>query len=269
MCTLAIYFKVAPGWPAVIAANRDEFLDRPASGPTTLCENPRVIGGKDLRAGGTWLGINEFGVVAGLLNRRSASQARADARSRGLLCLDVLRRRSAREAAEFARSQRAGDYNPFNLLIASRDAAFVAYNRGAEIDLVELTPGLHMLTNLDVDDFECPKISRAYERFAALGARDQFRADALAMRHALASLLADHETQLDSRQAGSDAPRANALCLHLDSYGTRCSSLIFLGAAESRIAHFFAPGAPCRTPYEAAPVPSSQPGRAAHAPSSR
>ena len=107
--------------PVVIAANRDEFLERPAGDPTTLLENPHVVGGKDLKAGGTWLGISEHGIVAGLLNRRAENGANPDARSRGLLCLDALRRRTAREAAEFASRERGSDYNPFNLLMVSRD----------------------------------------------------------------------------------------------------------------------------------------------------
>src|SRR5262249_37650477 len=65
MCTLAIYFKMTDDYPVVIAANRDEYLDRPAAKPTVLCDRPHIVGGKDLRAGGTWLGINEYGVVCG------------------------------------------------------------------------------------------------------------------------------------------------------------------------------------------------------------
>ena len=95
--------------------------------------------------------------------------ANPDARSRGLLCLDALRRRTAREAAEFASRERGSDYNPFNLLMVSRTEAFVAYNRGASIEVVEIKPGLHLLSNLDLNDFECPKISASYGKFAGLG----------------------------------------------------------------------------------------------------
>lgn len=207
------------------------------------------MGGKDLRAGGTWLGLNEYGLVAGLLNRRPAEESNPDARSRGMLCLDALRRSTAADAARFAGSERGCDYNPFNLLMASRDQAYVAYNRGSHIQVVPLTPGLHLLTNLDVDDFECPKISRAYGRFAELAERPEFRDDPLAAQSALAALLADHSTQLDSRTG-----RPNSLCLHLDAYGTRSSSMIFLGK-RGKVCHRFAAGAPCATPYTAAIVP--------------
>ncbi len=243
----------------MIAANRDEFLERPAGDPTTLLETPHVIGGKDLRAGGTWLGISEHGIVAGLLNRRAQDGGNPDARSRGLLCLDALRRRTAREAADFAARERGSDYNPFNLLMVSRREAFVAYNRGASIEVVELKPGLHLLSNLDVDDFECPKISASYGKFAELGKRTDFQCDPIGHRAALGALLADHNTQLDPRVAVAEG-RPNALCLHLENYGTRSSSLIFMRNDTPAMAHYFAPGPPCRTAYGVAMVPGGRAG---------
>ena len=251
MCTLAIYFQVFSEFPVIIAANRDEYLARPALPPTSLLDQPHVVGGKDLVANGTWLGINQFGLVAGLLNRSRASYGEPDPalRSRGLLCLDALRHRTAAEAANFVRRQRGADYNPFNLLVASADDAFVAYNRSGRLEIVPLTPGMHLLTNLDLNDFECPRISRAHDRFAALCTSPDFARDPVGSREQLALLLADHSTQLDTREA-----RPNALCLHMGNYGTRSSSLIF-EASNGTISHFFAPGPPCTTPFAPAPVP--------------
>ncbi|HUY19657.1 MAG TPA: NRDE family protein [Candidatus Binataceae bacterium] len=250
MCTLAIYFRVFPDYPVVLVANRDEYLSRPASAPEILASKPQVIGGKDLKAGGTWLGINQHGLVAGLLNRRAQGGVDPARRSRGLLCLEALRYRTASEALEFVQRQDGGAYNPFNLLIVSRAEALVAYNRRDLIETARLAPGLHLLTNLDVDDFECPKISRAFDHFAELARDGEFAANPLAQRARLRQLLADHATPLDSRSA---AP--NAICLHLDDYGTRSSSMIFLGAEAQTVAHFFAPGPPCVTEYEPAAVP--------------
>ena len=249
VCTLAIYFQSFADYAVVIAANRDEFLARPALPPTMLSENPQVVGGKDLKAGGTWLGINQYGLIAGLLNRRS-EQADANARSRGLLCLDALRCATVAEAAAMVRLQRGCDYNPFNLLVASPAEAFVAYDRAGAIDIEPLAPGLHLLSNLDLDDFECPKISRSYRRFAGLLEDKDFARDPVAKRGDLAGLLADHSTQLDPRSG-----RPNAICLHLGEYGTRSSSLIFMGVSPAPVEHFFAPGPPCVTPYQPALTP--------------
>src|SRR5271166_1772024 len=122
MCTLAIYFQLFAGYPVVVAANRDEYLDRPTIPPTILSEQPLVVGGKDLRASGTWLGINEQGFIAGLLNRRNGeAENDPQLRSRGMLCLDALRHQTVGVAADFVAGQRGSDYNPFNLLIAGRD----------------------------------------------------------------------------------------------------------------------------------------------------
>ena len=74
-------------------------------------------------------------------------------------------------------------------------------------------------------------------------------------RAALGAILADHNTQLDSRIDAAASVRPNALCLHLDGYGTRSSSLIFMRRDADEIAHYFAPGPPCRTAYDRAMVP--------------
>jgi uncharacterized protein with NRDE domain len=251
MCTLAIYFKAFADYPVIVAANRDEYLARPALPPTTLTDTPHIVGGKDLRASGTWLAINEHGMVAGLLNRRNGTvENDATLRSRGLLCLDALRCRNVAEAAQFVAGQSGCDYNPFNLLIASRDEAFVAYNRWGQIEVVRLTPGIHLLTNLDVDDFECPRISRSRKHFEGLGLRPDFARDPVARREELHRLLADHSTQLDPRSG-----RPNSLCLHLGDYGTRSSSMIFMARQLEEVKHFFAAGPPCTSSYEPAMVP--------------
>lgn len=250
MCTLAIYFRVFDRWPVVIAANRDEFLARPALPPTSLSQRPRIVGGKDLKAGGTWLAVNEYGLIGGLLNRRSELPADPRLRSRGLLCLEALGHSGVRDALGFVDRQDPAAYNPFNLLLASREEAAVAHNRGGRIATTRLTAGLHLLTNLDVDDFECPRISHSFDRFARIADDPALARDQPSLRAELRSLLADHSTQLDPRSG-----RPNSLCIHRDGYGTRESSLIFIDAAGN-IEHFFAPGPPCTTAYAPAPTPA-------------
>jgi|SRR5579875_618604 len=239
MCTLAIYFQVFPTRPVVVAANRDEFLDRPALAPTVLNQAPVIAGGKDLKAGGTWLAINQFGMVAGLLNRRSSTAADPSLRSRGQLCLQALHHADVEQAIAYVTRQDPNAYNPFNLLVASPRVAVVADNRGGRIRATRLAPGMHLLTNLDVDDFECPRISAAFERFRALCQEPALGDRGAELRARLATLLADHSTQLDPR-----SNRPNALCLHGDKYGTRSSSIISIGASGAS-EHYFAPGPPC------------------------
>jgi uncharacterized protein with NRDE domain len=248
MCTLAIYFQVFPDRPVVVAANRDEVVDRPALPPTLLTQAPAIAGGKDLKAGGTWLAINQFGVVAGLLNRRSPAPADPTLRSRGQLCLQALHYPSVEQSVGFVTRQDGAAYNPFNLLIASPHAAVVADNRGGRIRTTRLAPGLHLLTNLDVDDFECPRISAAFDRFRALCDEPALGDRGPELRARLGRILADHSTQLDPR-----SNRPNALCVHGDKFGTRSSSLISIGPAGGS-EHFFAPGPPCVSAYARAAI---------------
>ena len=122
MCTLALFRDVSPRYPLVIAANRDEYLDRPALPPALLADPLGVVAGSDLEAGGTWLGCRVEGgaLVAGLLNRRLAAPSpSAPPSSCGLaasfVSMPTLRLcRSKRWPGSTARD--STDYAPFNLL---------------------------------------------------------------------------------------------------------------------------------------------------------
>ena len=250
MCTLAIFVRRLPGFPLVIAANRDEFLDRAATGPELLTPTPRIVGGRDLRAGGTWLAISEHGVVAGLLNRRTEALPIASRRSRGELPVLALTERSAAAAAARIGALDGETYNAFNLLVADRHEAWVAQNHEREMRITPLATGLHLVSNLDVDDPTCPKIARSHVRFAAAG--DAFVADRdeAGLRDAIHAIVADHTLTLDPRLPDA----LGAICVHAGRFGTRCSSLLLLDDA-GRWRHWFADGSPCERPYEPALVP--------------
>jgi uncharacterized protein with NRDE domain len=249
VCTLATFVDVFPGWPLVVAANRDEFLARPATPPVLLREEPpRAFGGQDLTAGGTWLGIAETGVVAGLLNRRSAIPPDAACRSRGLLCLEALACDDAASAAALAAAEPARRYNAFNLLVADRRAAFVVSQPAGESPhALRLDRGLHVVTNLDVNDPTCPRIAASHRHFAAAGDAFARDGDVEAFVARLRAVLADHATALDPRGPGS-------LCVHAGPYGTRSSSVLLL-AARGAARYFHANGAPCSTPLEPVALP--------------
>ncbi len=148
---MAILYKTAKRTPILIAANREEVLDRPTQAPKIQSGSPRVVCGIDRKAGGTWMGVNQHGLVATVTNRRKASVS-ADPRSRGLLCRELLGFRTAREAAEHAATELAtGAYAGANYVCADAEYAAVIYG-GNYVEAVELTPGLHVITNGDMDD---------------------------------------------------------------------------------------------------------------------
>jgi uncharacterized protein with NRDE domain len=242
---LAIYFRMLPQSPLLIAANRDEQYDRPSAPPQLLGKEPKIIAGRDLRAGGTWLGANEHGVIAAMLNRRINSQnvAFADARSRGLLCIDLLARRSATDAESFVRAHRAL-YNPFTALVADRHQAYVFYNAGRKLVAQELKPGLHVFSSAAEFDLHSDKADRAYALFGGVGEKlIRNEGEPLQMITNLRSALSDH-----SLPDGSTDP-GDSICVHRDNSGTVSSSIVFFSPSSARFEMFHCAGAPCQNAF--------------------
>ncbi|MCK6526450.1 NRDE family protein [Myxococcota bacterium] len=255
MCTLALLHRVRDDLPLLVAANRDEFLARPAAPPGVLDAEAGLFGPRDLSAGGTWIAANRSGVLAGLTNRpppRSATgQALPDAataaevrdprlRSRGEVIPRLLTNaRTAAEAAEAAALLPADAYNPFYLLIADGRDAFAATCRGGRCELAALGPGLHVLENGPVDDPESVKVARVRAR---LEGAEGWPLSGLPLR--LLGALADHA--LPDAPSGRRPPPLDALCVHTPVYGTRSSSVVGLGPGNRLWWH--AEGPPCVTP---------------------
>ena len=115
MCLLVLFHKHIPGYPLVLCANRDEYLDRPAAPPGIRDAGEggcRFMGPKDLRAGGTWIGLNEHACIAAVTNRRSGAPNRPDAPSRGRLCAHALAFSGADRMVRAALELTAGE--PYN-----------------------------------------------------------------------------------------------------------------------------------------------------------
>ena len=241
MCTLALYYRSFDGYPLVVAANRDEHYDRPAAPPGLLGGNPAILAGRDLRAVGTWLGVNEHGLLAGILNRRSDGAPRPGARSRGLLCLDILAQKSAAQARAFVQAHRAV-YQPFTLVVADQNEAWSGYNTADDIEAQPLGLGVHVFSNAGEADAIADKRDRAYGRFAALADELQRRGDADRFL-GLQSVLKDH-----SLGDGSNDPR-DAICMHGENAGTVSSSIILYAQRERCFQSYYCPGAPCRNNF--------------------
>jgi uncharacterized protein with NRDE domain len=257
VCTLAIDFQVSPEVPLVVAANRDEFLDRPSAAPRLLSADPWVVGGQDLNAGGTWFGVNEHGMVVGLLNRRSATKPDPEKRSRGLLCLETLQTRSPTEALARLGREAGAAYNGFNLLVADTAEAYVVSNPGSELTITPLGPGLHLLTNLDLNDPTCPRIAKSHRLLREIRL-PRSEAGLPELLRGLRRILSDHATALDPRGSQVDT-----LCVHLPGYGTRSSSIVVRFAEAAEPFYWHSPGPPCRESYVRIPLPCPAPKRTA------
>lgn len=245
MCTLALYFKSFEDYPLVVAANRDEHYDRPSAPPALLKGNPAILAGRDLRAGGTWLGVNDYGVLAGILNRRADSEPkpRPGTRSRGLLCLDVLASKTAAEASRLVETH-PHNYQPFTLLCADANAAWSAYNQDGQIKTKALGPGLHVFSSATESDASSDKRDRAYVRFAGLAEdlNTGLAVDADGFLR-LREVLGDHTLGDDSND-----PR-DAICMHGKISGTVSSSIVVYSPHARRLRTFFCSGAPCRNAF--------------------
>ena len=249
MCTLAAYVRCTPSLPLLVAANRDEFLDRPAADPQVLVVDPWAFGGQDLSAGGTWFGVNRAGMVVGLLNRRRPGGPDPSRISRGLLALTMLQQEGVAAACRALVSIDGGAYNAFNLLVADRHGAIVATNREEEVQVAHLDPGIHLLTNLEVNDPTCPRIAKSWQRFRSVDLAAA--SDPVTLVPSLQTILSDHSTALDPR-----ADVIDTLCVHLPGYGTRSSSIVAAGAS-GRLRFWHAAGPPCRTAYRELSLPAS------------
>jgi uncharacterized protein with NRDE domain len=235
MCTLIVVYGADPQLPVVVAANRDEYLDRPAAGPTELRSGGRrVVAPIDLEAGGSWLGVNESGVFAGLTNRPCPAKDGAR-RSRGLLVMDALEAESAAEAAGRLAALPAETYNPFNLVVADAASAFVTvYEEKSATS--QLSAGIHVVGNADPDDRSVPKLDRIFREVEDVVAGPS------------EGWLPGLEGVCRSHEAGH-TPLAST-CIHHGGYGTRSSTLLQLHRDSSRSELRFASSAPCISEYQ-------------------
>ncbi|PRP95644.1 hypothetical protein ENSA5_37770 [Enhygromyxa salina] len=248
MCTIIAAVGVWPQAPLVIATNRDEALDRAASGPQVWpageVASRRVLAPRDLRAGGTWLGLNERGLFVGITNRRAIPDP--SRRSRGELVFTALGAASRAGARDRVRELDARDYNPFHLLFADRDGALVVWADGERLHEVELGPGVHWLTERSFGAGASER-HRTLDRLAA-----ELEAGPLPEVARWRSILADHQPHASPGQApAATAVGLDAMCVHALplNYGTRSSTLVELGPELGSARFLHALGRPCETDF--------------------
>jgi uncharacterized protein with NRDE domain len=201
MCTFILAWQVFADTPIVVAANRDERLDRPSHSPSVINEAPRVIAPQDAEAGGTWIGYNEHRVLVAILNRWTDADLGGE-RSRGLLVMDALECESTTEAATIVeRTINEYEYEGFNLIIADRGDT-ILYEWDGQLQKTIFDPGVHVVVNIGGDDhFEIPESRREPGRAQAENTR-RARADlqpesdetAAAWLDRAATVLRDHDS---------------------------------------------------------------------------
>lgn len=225
MCLIVLAWRAHPRYRLIVAANRDEYFARPSAPAGFWDDSPPFLAGRDLEAGGTWLGITPQGRFAALTNYRNPVERRPLAPSRGALVSDFLAGTLGPLKYLEAVEKRAADYNGFSLLVGDATSLYFLSNRGGHIARVE--PGVHGLSN-HLLDTPWPKIVKSKAWLAA-------RLDAPLDLEGAFRLLDDRE------RAPNGALPDTGVSLELEErlsairipavagYGTRCSTVLAFG----------------------------------------
>lgn len=225
MCLLVFALRTHARLPLIVAGNRDEFHARPARAARWWPDNPDIVGGRDLQAGGSWLAVHRSGRFAAVTNHRDARRESASLRSRGHLITGFLE--SVTGAIDYTESIDGTAYAGFNLLVSDGRSAAYLSNRGG--GMRELQPGIYGLSNATLDE-PWTKVTRTRSRLARLIEQDDVSESSL-MR-----ILGDRE------KASADEVETNGLSFSMahaltapfivhPEYGTRCSTVMTIDDA--------------------------------------
>jgi uncharacterized protein with NRDE domain len=224
MCLILFAHDAHADYPLIIAANRDEYYQRPAAKAAFWQDHPHILAGRDLEGMGTWLGVTRSGRFAALTNVRDPNERKTDAPTRGQLVSKFLTsNRAAREYLEEVATL-ATRYNGFNLLAGDLDGIYYFSSRMGSVQ--EVAKGIHGLSN-HLLDTPWPKVVRGKQRLQAALA-DEPRAEALL------DLLHDREPaakdELPDTGIGFEMERVLSAALIVSpQYGTRASTAILFG----------------------------------------
>jgi uncharacterized protein with NRDE domain len=246
VCTLTVAWQALPDTPVAVAANRDEADDRPSTPPRVRSEpagsgEPRILAPRDERAGGTWIGVSDAGVFAGITNRWTDATL-AGERSRGQLVADALAAPTAADAMAVVRDAvERHEYDGFYLTVLDESDGVVLGWDGTLTE-THLDPGVHVVVNVGVDDqFDVPEYRRSVGERQAANAR-RARAD-------LEGRPGESVDDWLDRARAVLTDHEYGLCVHENGYGTQSSSIVTI-ADDGAVTYEFAPGPPCRTAFE-------------------
>jgi len=258
MCLILLAYRSHPDVDVLLAGNRDEFHRRPAVPPALIAQQPRIYGGLDLEAGGTWMGRNEHGLLAALTNRRSSDPPPPGVRSRGEIVLGLLRQRTPPDAAAWLSAQPHDRYRPYTVLFGGREA-FYCFSPQDGRESRTLQPGAYALSNSTLDDRSWPKVERSHRFLREHGRRKGEDLLTDLQRFLCDPTPADNQLSLVPGEEIHGA--MGAIFIRRNDYGTVSSSILTLGGTLGDRYYFAqhgemieaadeaAGGKPFRTPF--------------------
>ncbi len=224
MCLIILSLKTFKDYPFVIAANRDEFYNRPAQAAAFWNEHPYLLAGKDLKDGGTWLGITRNGKFAALTNFRDLRNINESAPSRGNLVKNFLINNiTAEEYSEILLSE-GRIYNGFNLICGNLKKLFYFSNINGKVEIIN--EGIHGLSN-HLLNTNWPKVDSGKKKLKDLLASNHVEANRIF------ELLYDETPAADNKLpdtgVGIQLERLlSPMYIKSEQYGTRCSTVILI-----------------------------------------
>lgn len=225
MCLIVVAWRARADLPLVVAANRDEWRERPAEAARWWTDHPDLLAGRDLKAGGTWMGITRTGRFAAVTNFRDPSDQRSTARSRGGLVTEFLLGHESPKAFLASLGARAHEYNGFNLILGDGEGLYYYGSREGTARAIE--PGVHGLSNHVLDE-PWPKVIRAR---AAMKQALVDRDPALRLFDVLSDSEGAPDEELPDTGVGLELERRLAAPLITGvTYGTRASTVLKVAA---------------------------------------
>jgi uncharacterized protein with NRDE domain len=220
MCLVVLAFRVSDDSPVVLAANRDEFHARPTRAAHWWPDDGDILAGRDLQAGGTWLGVHRSGRFATVTNYRDADAPAGNLASRGRLVTGFLA--GGQAPLDYLRSIDGDAFAGFNLLVGDTRAVGYLSNRGG--GLRELPPGIYGLSNATLDT-PWEKVQRSKSRLAGL--LESQRVNESSLLELLGDGARGPASEVrDDRLPFDIAHAITAPFIVTDDYGTRCSTVV-------------------------------------------
>ena len=225
MCLVILAINTHPEYRLIIAANRDEYYDRPAAPLSFWKDIPDLLAGRDLRSGGTWFGITTKGKLAAITNYRDPSSDKEGAPSRGKLLVDYLSGNESPDDYLIKLAGTASGYNGFNLIFGAEKLLYWFSNR--ENKFRHLTPGIYGLSNRFLDT-PWPKLLRAKHALKHI-ISTQINPDPEALFHILCDRSVPPDKDLPDTGVGLEWERTlSSVFIKSPNYGTRSSTLLFI-----------------------------------------
>lgn len=224
MCLIFIALKSHPKYKLVVAANRDEFYGRETAPAAFWTDHPGIVGGRDLQAMGTWLGMTKSGRIAMVTNFRDLKNVRAKAPSRGKLVTDFLLEKSSAETYLEKLAGHAKEYNGFSIIAGTADSLF--YLSNYKDGIIQLNSGLFGLSN-HLLETPWPKVEKGKMQIQKLLKAPELKVNDLF--DVLSDETISPDEFLPDTGVGVDLERMlSPAFIKSDDYGTRSSTVILV-----------------------------------------